>query len=165
MATIKVSSFAELEKILKQKLTQAMSQDKLGKDIKEEVQKHIRDDVYATYTPDAYNRTGEFEKSVVSTSPSVSGDGVEISIEHDPNLMNMREPWYHQSVINGKDIREALPEIIHDGLTHDLWGHGDRAYLKPRPYMDNTVKELESSKKHVKQLARHLRSLGLNVKE
>ena len=163
MATVK--SFAELNKLLKQKITQAMGEDRLGKDIKEEVKKHIRDDVYGAYSSDSYSRTGEFENSVISTSPIVSSSGVKITIKHDPSLMNLKAPWYHQSVVDGSDIREALPEIIHNGLTHDLWNHNDRAYLKPRPYMDRTKEELRSTKKHVKSMVKHLRSLGLDARE
>jgi hypothetical protein len=165
MATIKCSTLAELEQVIMKQVAEAMSQDKLGKDIKEEVQKHIRDDVMYVYHPQSYQTTGEFHDSVVSSQPDVNGNSVEISTYNDPNLMNMAEPWYHQSVIDGRDIRENLAEIIEEGKTYDLWNHGDAAYLKPRPFMENTYRDLSNSKKHVKKLVQHLKELGLDAKE
>lgn len=165
MANIQINSLSQLEQIIKKAVVKSLDGNNLGKDVKEDVQKHIREDVYAVYHPESYQTTGEFHDSVISTEPEIIGDSVQISIEHDSNLMYMNEPWYHQSVIDGRDSRDSLPEIIHNGLTHDLWNHKGRAYLEPRPYMDNTVDEYQNTKKHVKKVAQYLREQGLEVKE
>ncbi len=159
------SSWKEIELMLQLKISEAMNEDNLGKDIKDNVEKRIQEDVYSAYTPKDYQRTGEFGKSVVSTTPVVAGNSIEITIKHNPNLMNMKSPWYHQSVVDGRDSRFSLPEIIHGGKTFDLWGHSGAGYLGKRPYMDNTVAELKSSKNHVKKLVKHLRALGLDAIE
>jgi hypothetical protein len=158
-------NWAEIQTYLVGKIENAMDTTHLGQDIEEEVKKHIRTDVYGVYHNIAYENTGEFYDSVVPNDPVVTGNIVEISVGHEPNMMTPADPWYHQSVITGQDFRQALPEVIEYGKTYDLWGHAGAAYLEPRPYMENTVEELKNTKKHVKYLVGHLRGLGLNVIE
>jgi hypothetical protein len=158
-----VTTWIQLSVVLAEAVAEAMNKEHLGKDVKEEVQKHIKSDVYAVYHPIDYQTTGEFYESVVSTNPVVNGNNVEMSVEHDTNLMTTSDPWYHESVIDSSDFRDALPETIEEGKTHDLWGHAGATYLEPRPYMENTHKELEETQTHVTQLIKHLRSMGLNA--
>ena len=162
---IQINNLKDLDKILLQVVSKALDSDHLGKDIKEDVQKHIRTDVYRVYHPESYETTGQFHDSVVSSNPQVSGNSVEISVYNDPNLMTLNEPWYHQSVIDGSDIRENLAEIIELGETYDLWGHDDAIYLKPRSFMKNTIDEYKSTKKHVKKMVQYLQQQGINAKE
>ncbi len=144
-----------------------MGKTRLGKDVVEKVQEHITDDVYGAYSPREYLASGDFLESVISTNPEIAGNEVSITIKHDPQLMNMQDPWYHQSVIDGRDSRESLPEIIHEGKTYNLWRHdpSTHAYLQPRPYMKNTEEELKDTRKHVKDMVRYLRAMGLDARE
>lgn len=65
------------------------------------------------------------------------------------------------SVLDGSDVSNYIPEIVHEGKAGHIFGSG--AWTEERPYMDNTVKKLNSNKGHVKELKKLLRKSGFDV--
>lgn len=158
------NTWAQLELMLKAKIIEAMSDKAMGQDVVEEVQAHIRDDVYHVYHPTMYETTGEFHDSVVSTQPMVYGNEINITVHHDASKMNPRPEWYHQSVVDETPSAESLAEIIEYGLTGDIF-HGTKdgeAFMLPRPYMDNSRADLENGLAK-EMLKKRLREQGLTV--
>ena len=142
MTTFK--NMKELEKYINQQAKKAMNQgNAVKKTVMETGQKHVKEDVYDVYTPDptnprSYKRTG---KLATSWDSSPTADGIEI--------FNTRE-----------DDGKYIPEIIEtgQGYSYDFEYKG-----KPRPFLANTKKELNGSKKLTDALEKDLNNIGIKT--
>jgi hypothetical protein len=158
-----IKSWKELDRAILSKIAEAMSE--VGKDMVEEVQKSIRDEVYI-YHPKEYQTTGDLHDSVYSKSPDIKNKNVEIVIKHDTDKINSRQPNQHYSVVEDydpSDVSDWIPYLVHEGQSGKIFGDG--FWTKPRRYMDKTVEDLRNNKKHVKRLVEHLNSVGVKAKE
>lgn len=161
------NNWAELEALLVQKVAKAL--EKTGKNVVERVVKeHIDSDVYKAYVPKVYNASFELRESVHSNNAQVSGNSIEVVVDHNLDEIQPHSPNQHYSVVDGyspTDVSDWIPYLVHEGKTANIWGSdSDAAYLNPRPYMDNAKMELEQSKEHVDDLVNELKKQGLNAK-
>ena len=137
MATFK--NMKELEKFVNQQAKKAMNQGNAVKKVVYETgEKHVHKDVYDVYDPKVYERSG---KLATSWDSSPTTDGIEI--------FNTRE-----------DDGKYIPEVIETGNNYDY----DFEYKgKPRPFIENTRKELDGSKKLTDALEKDLNSIGIKT--
>lgn len=150
-----VSSFAELERAIKQAVKSGMKE--VGEKSKEVVKQKIDSEVYAKYSPVEYSRTYELRESVDSKDV---GD-LEIEIYHDASKISPHSPNQHMSVIDGSSSADAIPEIVHDGLSGSALGDG--AWRSARPYMDKAAEEIESKDIAKKAIEQELKKKGFKV--
>ncbi|QVN29674.1 hypothetical protein [Bacillus halotolerans] len=87
-------------------------------------QDHVEEDVYGTYSPLLYERTGKLKDAFITTNES---NGV--------SLDNIRED-------DGKDVTTVI-ETGHGYTYPDSYGYG---YGKPRPFMKNTAESLKDGR-------------------
>lgn len=100
------------------------------------VKKHIDDDVYAVYNPEVYKREYSLRDSVSASIRRKNKDVISLSIGHDADKLthyNYQNPDY-------KDV----PYLVQEGKIHPF-GDPDLAYLKPRPYMENSEEEIREA--------------------
>ncbi|MER0467714.1 hypothetical protein ABR330_13765 [Bacillus cabrialesii subsp. cabrialesii] len=87
-------------------------------------QDHVEEDVYGTYSPLLYERTGKLKDAFITTNES---NGV--------SLDNIRED-------DGEDVATVIE--TGQGYTYpDSYGYG---YGKPRPFMKNTSETLKDGR-------------------
>jgi hypothetical protein len=145
MAT--ANNMTELARLINQQIQQSLETD-VAKKVISVAKEHVDKDVYSVYSPKVYSRTGKLKESFKS-NPIANG----IEIE------NTR-----------KDGDRYIPEIIeygHDassqGYEHPAYYSGGDNFIQPRPFIENTKKEIESGNIHVEELKKSLRSKGLDV--
>ncbi len=162
MAT--ANNWKELEALLKQKIAKAMVKE--GEFLKEKVQERIEEDVYKSYSPTYYERSGDLKRSVFSKTPKVKNNSIEVEVKHNTDEINSNSPNQHYSVVDGyspSDVSDWIPYLVTQGKTHPLWG--ENVYTRPRDYFENTKKQLESSGEHIDKMVEYLRAEGLNAKK
>lgn len=95
---------------------------------------------YGTMQPTFGLRDSVSNKIVRKQKYHISG-----GIYHDEAKMILDQDNYvHGSPWRGgTDVRKALPEIINDGLSGNLFGPG--WWQAPRPFITNTLQELQSN--------------------
>lgn len=114
-------------------------QDVMDREVKSSVEKvakeHVQKDVYNKYKPKYYRRTGKLKNEW------------EIRVDNDGSMLihNPRED-------NGKYI----PKVIESG---EMLG-----YSKPRPFMSNLKRELQSGNLIQSELKKGLKKRGLKIK-
>ena len=134
-------SLKDLEKYLEKQINDSLKTDVAEKS-KNLMEQHIETDVYSTYSPTHYIRTGELLRSVVTNMLD----------ENTLTILNIRS-----------DGTRYIPYVIEYGKGYE-WGDGSLdARIGARPFISNTRKELESG------LAREfmrdaLKKRGLDVK-
>ena len=147
---IQIRNLKDLKKVLKPIIAEAL--EGTGENVVERVaREHVDSDVYQAYSPEVYESTFELRDSIFTKSADIKNDTIEVVIKHDTDKINSYAPNQHYSVVDNysrKDVSDWIPWIVHEGKTFNLWNDSG-AYLKPRPYMDNAVDELEQSKEHV----------------
>jgi hypothetical protein len=137
MATF--SNLKDLEKFINQKAKEAMVKGNEVKDVVIETGKrHVQEDVYDVYTPTSYDRTGELKNNWKSEETT---DGIAI--------FNDR-----------RDDGKYVAEIVETGQGYQF----DFDYNGvPRPFTENTRKELDGSNKLTDGLRRDLKAIGVDV--
>ncbi|MBD1379220.1 hypothetical protein IC621_03155 [Bacillus sp. IB182487] len=114
-----------------------------SKTVIETGKRHVQEDVYDVYSPDpnnpnSYDRTGKLKESwEVENTP----DGIAV--------YNSRED-------DGRNVAEIVESG--QGYQYDFEYNG-----KPRPFSENTRKELRGSNKLRESLKQDLKSLGIKV--
>lgn len=103
-------------------------------------QDHVEEDVYGTYSPLLYERTGKLKDAFITTNES---KGV--------SLDNIRED-------DGKDVATVI-ETGHGYTYPDSYGYG---YGKPRPVMKNTAETLKDGRL-TEALKRDLKADGIKT--
>lgn len=144
MTTFKNVNDKALKKHVEQLAKKAMNQgNAVKKVVMDTGEKHVHEDVYDVYTPNpdnpySYKRTG---KLATSWDSSPTPDGIEI--------FNTRQ-----------DGDKYIPEVIETGQNYDY----DFEYRgKPRPFIENTRKELDGSKKLTEALGKDLNGIGIKT--
>jgi len=136
----------------------------VGQVAKKVVQERLDKDVYS-FDPSVYQRTRELRESV-DFEPSIEGKEAVVVIDHNTDMIHaVGRPYYqHHSAVKSytpQDYSQYVAQTVNDGTSGHIFGQG--FWTKPRPYMDNAFKELQSSGRHVKSLANYLRSQGYKV--
>ena len=168
-----VSSIAELQREMMRQVKSAMKaeSDWLVDYTKDVVQKTV----YDVYEPvqGGYERTGQLKDSIDITQTKDSGTSYSMTVGH-----NLKGVYWHSV----KDYRKVgVPYIVHYGKTGSyprkkIYGgavgydqHGNyptyhnidpsgKIYGRRRPYMDNTVKALQTSGLYLRKIATNLGS-------
>lgn len=141
------NSLKDLERYLNRQIQQSLETDVASKVVKV-AQDHVQSDVYDVYKPKQYQRSGELKKSFdVKPVPN----GIEIE--------NTRTE-------NGRDIPEII-EYGHDkskqGYEYPKYYRDGDNFIQPRPFIENTRRQIEQENIHVNELKKSLMSKGLNV--
>lgn len=116
---VDVSSYNELFSYLNKIKTETL-ENEVADMTKEKMQEHVKDDVYSTYKPKTYKRTGDLFSEVVSEM--IDDDTLEVKdIAHE-------------------DERDVV-RVVETGQGY--WSAGLDAKIGPRPFVENTRKEIE----------------------
>lgn len=141
------NSIADLEAYINKQIQESLQTDVAQKVI-DIAQDHVQTDVYDVYAPKEYTRTGQLKQDFVATPIP---NGIEIE--------NTRS-----------DGERYIPEIIEYGHDKSEQGYEYPAYyptgdnfIQPRPFIENTVKELETGNIHVTELKKSLQNKGFNI--
>jgi hypothetical protein len=127
---------------------------------KEMLKDNVNTDVYS-YQPKEYERTYELRESIIATEPqNVNGKTV-VEIKHDENKIHPYSPNQHMSVIYGTDFSPYLPEAINEGNIGHVFGQG--VWTEPRPYMDNTVRQMEQENTFENEAKKSLQKQGIQI--
>ena len=133
--------------------------------------KAIEDKVYSTYNPSTYIRRGadsglsDPKNIVMENTPS---DGTLVVVNITPANANRssyrtNERKFKSIVKNAarKDLSEQVEYGHNNPWQYDFPSDGE--YMKPRPFTDTTVKNLDSSKAHIEALKKELKQRGIQV--
>jgi hypothetical protein len=170
MANVNFNSLKDLEKFLMDKIEQAMHG--VAKDGENTVKTFIQSDVYDSYTPEDYKRTGELKSSVTNSVTKVETYAVEAKIFHDlneiraiaPSLENNRIGQHHSTVkkYEPQDYRLYIIETVNYGIDPNKKHiFGDGVYSKARPYMDNARRSLRKDARNL--MMNEFRSMGIKT--
>lgn len=128
--------------------------------VKEIVLKHIEDDVYSVYKPSVYKRRGN--SGGLSDPDNIVG-----TIEGDMQLVVESITPFNEEY-GGRNSGIGLAEMVNEGgnSEHD-YDYGFRSieapYSKPRPFLDNTIEEIENTNSVENTLANGLRKRKYDV--
>ncbi|MEC4565334.1 hypothetical protein L8C07_05205 [Paenibacillus sp. CMAA1739] len=138
-----VNSFAELEKLLKQKIASSLQVD-VANTVKTNMEQSIEENVYDVYTPTFYDRQRDQGGLTDERNMIVDMIGQDIvSIES-----------------HRMDGSKNVGLVVETGQGYDF----EFAYSgRPRPFVEKTVEELHNTKAHVAALHRGLSRQGLDV--
>lgn len=126
----------ELEQMLMPALEKAI--DYVVQKIMEENKEIIEQVVYNSYSPNIYDRTGEF-KEAWDIETKTHGNKVQGTFKYDPDKMSIGDGGQHSSIYqNDRDVRPYLAEIIYQGFAGDFTGtkkanHAGKKYAKNNP--------------------------------
>ena len=121
--------------------------------------KHIEEDVYSVYSPSIYKRRKSDEG--LSDPDNIVGTVKNMELTID-NIVPFNEEY------GGNNRGEGLAEMVNDGgnYLHD-YDYGFRGieapYSKPRPFLDNTVDEIESGDEVEDALAKGLKKRNYDI--
>lgn len=88
----------------------------------------VRHIVYEGYSPEEYERTGEF-KEAWDTEVKTVQTSVEGTFKFDPRLLTVNEEQ-HGSIVDGQPMTTYLAEVIYEGLSGAIYQPG---YAKRSP--------------------------------
>lgn len=165
-------NLAELQKELQNIINDVLAKD-VNDVVKDVMLQHIEDDVYGTYSSEAYLRRGiQDGKSLESRYDDTfnkglkNGDniiGVVTSNELVVTNNTLGSKYYYKN--NKKKIsrnaEKPIANVIETGNGYDVKGW--QYYGIPRPFMQNTNDEILKSKLHYKALKKGLTKRGLEV--
>lgn len=124
------------------KLTKESLKSDVGETVKEKMQEHVEFDVYAVYPePRRYERTGGLKR--------------DIEVRETQNSVEI--------VPTRTDDGNYIPSIIESGIGYKYSGYG-LPYEQPRPFVENTRREIEETGLHVETLKKSLKSKGIDVR-
>lgn len=153
-----------IEKQLKGNLTKGMNE--VAKEVKRIQSEKVKEEVYDSYQPSMYNRRG-YDKgdgglgdinNMKHSFPKTS-DG-EVLLEVRNETMSNED-----FLPDGKSPFE-IAGVVEYGHRYqgDVYDYPrDKTYVEPRPFIEATRQELESSGIHVRKLRNSLRKQGIMV--
>ncbi|MGG1663095.1 hypothetical protein [Brevibacillus sp. NRS-1366] len=138
-------TFKNLNDLAKYVNTQSKQslKDEIAPLVKSKMQSHVESDVYSVYVPSIYERTGGLKRDI-----------------------DIRETSNGVSVVPTRTDEVTgnyIPHTVETGQGYLYSGYG-LGYERPRPFVENTVKELQSTGEHVNKLRQSLQAKGLSVK-
>ena len=155
-------NFDELEKVLKDKIENAMLTE-VSDVVDEAILEHVQTDVYDVYNPVEYQRRydngGLGDRANLFTSIETKGNTIEMQTD---NLT--KGNLYHRDgdkIRKSRNAKRFLANIVESGQGYQ---HPFDYYGVPRPFMKNTVEQLQEDKWHVGALQVGLVKQGIEVK-
>lgn len=144
----------ELEKELRKRIDVAMLTD-VAQTVSEVMIDHIHRDVYDVYKPTIYSRRWD-------NGGLADPDNIVSSIEGDTLIVEnytLGNKYFNgmNNCISG-NYNKPIASIIETGVGYDT------GFDMPRPFMKNTIYDLDTNKYHVIALKQGLNKLGLEVK-
>lgn len=130
MAISQARNDGQLKKMLTAPLQEAVGY--VMEDIWAENKIFIAETIYLPNQPEVYERTydtnpdGSFENAWDFNVWNIAYSKVEGKFFYAPHNMTIgtKEDGQHISVVDGRDSREYLAEIIYEGLAGKIWGDG-----------------------------------------
>jgi hypothetical protein len=163
-----VTNLDDLKKELLKRIGETMLNVTI--DAQEKVKQTLQTQVYDSYSPKDYRRTGDLNRSVDANVKS-SGSIVKGEVFHNTSLMTPVAPYegnnyvgqhYSTYKYNPMDYRQYVAETVNYGISSGRKKvFGDGVYSRPRPYFDNA--RLIVEKNFEKNLTAGLKSQGLKV--
>ena len=151
----------ELSEYMKKKVLPTAIK-KVGNTVKDKLKDRIDKDVYS-FSPSQYERTYQLRESVVVKSSEIKKDEITVEIGHDYDLINAIPPNKHVSVADQSDVSYWTGYWINFGQVGGIFGQG--FWTKPRPYMDNTKKEIKKENTLKKELKKNLKKMNINTSD
>lgn len=151
------SSFSQLKQAVEKQAEKAL-QDDVSRVIREGLQTHVLDNIYNASSPNDYERTYELLRSIEVGEVKRNGDVFEVQVYFNPNFTH--ESWY-----GSKELGINAGEKI--SMTHIAqWLDEGKNIFTPHTegFIDDTVEELEVTKKHVTAFIGYLKSKGIIVR-
>ncbi|MDD4804544.1 MAG: hypothetical protein PHN69_05150 [Candidatus Pacebacteria bacterium] len=153
----------DLEKYLKKTIDNIL-ENEMAKQVKDEMQTAISDVVYDAGTPKKYVRRGnnEFGRMGNTDGTGSLADKREMPHTVKDGLLEVANDAERNKKYDfagkGYDTSKSLAENI-------ISGYGDRDdwYNEPRDFIGETVKNIKSSKSHIKVMKEALIDKGFNV--
>ncbi|MET3209904.1 UNVERIFIED_CONTAM: hypothetical protein ABIC26_002852 [Paenibacillus sp. PvR008] len=137
------NNFAELERLLKQKIASALQVD-VAHTVKDNLKQSIEDNVYDVYTPTVYER--QRDQGGLTDERNIA---VEMIGQDTVSIESQR-----------MDGSKNVSLVVETGQGYDF----EFAYSgRPRPFVEKTVEELHNTNAHVAALHRGLERQGLDV--
>lgn len=150
-------------------------ENEVFEEVKETELRHIQTDVYGVYKPKDYFRRGANTGMLDPNNIVIMDESGNSSVSNgNLSVVNITPPKAYTP--DGEaSINKDLPELIEYGhedyLDKTPTGRGydypfgkDTAFLEPRPFTENTIDELQTTKAHIVALKKGLSSKGFNIK-
>lgn len=152
-------SLKELEKALQEKVEIALLTD-VAETVRDVMLDHIIEDVYEEYTPFEYSRRNNENGLMDGNNINASIEGNTLIVENN----TLGKPYYRE----GKELKRSqnadqeIAGVIETGQGYDI--HDWEYDGVPRPFIENTRRELVDYDWHKKALKQGLQKQGLEVK-
>jgi hypothetical protein len=156
-------TIAEMNLYILKQLEQSMRI--LANDVKSMIKDYIQKNLYSSYIPQEYQRTGDFLESL-DVRVTTKGNEVEAEIFFNTDYIHMNEvegnTWNQHMSVDGSEtwsgasVAEWIPYFIEWGTHNSLW---DRDGLHS---MDTIRKYIESTDYHLKEIMKLLKAKGIN---
>ena len=152
-------SLKELEKALQEKVEIALLTD-VAETVRDVMLDHIIEDVYEEYTPFEYSRRNNDNGLMDGNNINASIEGNTLIVENN----TLGKPYYRE----GKELKRSqnadqeIAGVIETGQGYDI--HDWEYDGVPRPFIENTRRELADYDWHKKALKQGLQKQGLEVK-
>lgn len=151
------SNFSQLKQAI-EKQTEKALQDDVSRVIKEGLQTHVLDNIYNASSPKNYERTYELLRSIEVGNVKKNGNVFEVQVYFNPNFTH--ESWYGSKKL-GINAGEKI------SMTYIAqWLDEGKNIFTPHTegFIDDTVGELEVTKKHVTAFIGYLKSKGIIIR-
>ncbi len=160
-------SWEELVSQINQKAQSALKSE-VFEEVRDVYQKHIDSDVYDAYSPHQYQRRDMGGGLIADDNivGNVNGNTLEVK-----DIASLNDFNFNGEIISHSSSGTELAEIIEYGSAYS----GNAPYLfdgdmsgqpwaVPRPFTENTIKDLQSNKQHIKALRQGLNRQGIKTK-
>lgn len=144
-----------LLKDLKADIEDTLRNEVLDEVVKEIELKHIEEDVLSTYSPKIYERRGV---GGINDPNNIIGEVEDMQLVVD-NVTPFNDGYgtYNSGV--------GLADLINDGeRRHGYYYDFDGEFTQPRPFIDNTIEEIEQTDSIEKSLTKGLKKRNYDVK-
>jgi len=145
---------------LKSKLTEVVSEalrDDCFKSVQKVEQQHIQSDVYDVYDPSVYDRR-EYNGGLIADDNIILTEVDNLTIE----VVNITDP--NPYARDGATTDKFLPELVEYGQGYNGYSYDYRfEKMGVRPFIENTIEDLQQNKQHVDGLRKGLAKRGIQV--
>jgi hypothetical protein len=137
------NSLKDLEKFLNEKIKKSLAKE-VADVARDTMSDHVQSDVYNKYEPSQYQRTGDLYKDISTT------------MKNDNTLVI-------ENTARDEESGRLIAPIVEEGVGYE-W-ESSRIYQMqpfPRPFVENTAKELENGKAK-ESLKQGLKRQGIDI--
>lgn len=151
------SSFSQLQQAVEKQAMKSL-QDDVGRVIKEALQRHVLDNIYNHHSSDYYQRTYELLRSIEVGNVIKNGDIFEVQVFFNPDATH--ESWWGSQSLGISAGEQVSMTYIAQWLDE-----GKNIYTPhTEDFMEDTIQELESTKKHIKAFIGYLATKSIIIK-